>query len=149
VRWEDSSSDPMRGRRLLQGALALTLLAFLAVRAEAQHVVTEPPRVGAPVGVPPMGGSTGIGGGAGLIPTLPQIQSAPAIAAPPAAVPAAPAAPAAPARAVRFRCELQPQQESCREAGAPDGGGDDSECNCTHDYCYTTAAGTRVCEKSQ
>ena len=29
-------------------------------------------------------------------------------------------------RAVRFRCEVAPYDQSCREAGAPDGGGDDA-----------------------
>ena len=57
-------------------------------------------------------------------------------------------------RAVRFRCEVGPYDQSCREAGAPDGGGDDAECRCGPDTCYEhyDAAGgytTRTCEKLQ
>jgi hypothetical protein len=75
----------------------------------------------------------------------------PALEAPVIAPQPAPpvAAPAAPARVVRFRCELAPQAEACREPGAPDGGGDDAECSCARDYCHTTETGTRVCEKLQ
>jgi hypothetical protein len=67
----------------------------------------------------------------------------------PASVAAAPAP-----RAVRFRCDVAPDDQSCREAGAPDGGGDDSECRCGRDPCYEhydAAAGytTRTCEKLQ
>ncbi len=87
---------------------------------------------------------------------MPQIQSAPAIAPPPVAAPpaAVPAAPAAPAPVVRFRCELTPEAESCKEPGTPDGGGDDAECTCARDYCYdrvdpATGASARVCEKLQ
>ncbi len=96
-------------------------------------------------------GGGGTGGGAGLLAptpglnsTLPDLKPAP-IPTPPAA-----AAPAAPARVVRFRCEVAPEHQSCREPGAKDdGGGGDEECSCAHDYCHTTAAGQRVCEKLQ
>ncbi len=141
----------------LTAAAALALLVGMAAAASAQHVAPEPPRVGPPVvGVPPTGGA-GIGGGAGLIPTMPEMRSAPAIAPPPDIAPAAPvepAAPVAPAPVVRFRCELAPQDEACREPGAPDGGGDDAECSCARDYCHdrtdpATGASTRVCEKLQ
>ena len=64
------------------------------------------------------------------------------------------AAPAEPAREVRFSCDLAPDAESCREAGAPDGGGDDSECSCARDVCYdhldpSTGQSHRVCEKAK
>jgi len=135
------------GRRLLPAALGLALLAALALGAEAQRVVTEPPRVGAPPFTPPGGG--GIGGGAGLIPKLPS-PALPSVTAPPLAVPApAVPAPAAPARVVRFRCDLAPEAQSCKEPGSSDGGGGDEECNCARDYCHTGPAGNRVCEKLQ
>jgi hypothetical protein len=65
-------------------------------------------------------------------------------------VPTAVAAP----RAVRFSCEVAPYEEACRQAGVPDGGGDDSECRCGRDSChefYDAAAGytRRTCEKLQ
>jgi hypothetical protein len=82
---------------------------------------------------------------------MPQPSLSPTLRAPAITPQVAPpvAAPAAPARVVRFRCELAPQAEVCREPGAPDGGGDNAECNCARDYCLTTEAGNRVCEKLQ
>jgi|JRHI01.1.fsa_nt_gi hypothetical protein len=140
------------GRRLLSAAVAVVTL---AATASAQTVI-EPPRL------PNGPGTSGVGGGAGLIPPMPEFPAAqsmtpalpPAVAAPlPAAPPvAAPAAPAEPAREVRFICDVAPDAESCREAGSPDGGGDDSECSCARDVCYdhldpSTGRAHRVCEK--
>jgi hypothetical protein len=48
---------------------------------------------------------------------------------------------------VKFRCQLDPGAETCREPGAADGGGDDSECSCARDYCYDDPAGYRICQK--
>jgi hypothetical protein len=48
-----------------------------------------------------------------------------------------------------------PTDNSCRErAEAPDGGGEDTECNCTRDYCYDEVSPTdgitrRFCQKQQ
>jgi hypothetical protein len=57
-------------------------------------------------------------------------------------------APAPVVRSVRFWCDVAPQQESCREhTETPDGGGDDSECNCMRDHCYYTDTGRHICEK--
>jgi len=69
-------------------------------------------------------------------------------AVPQAAAPRA-ASPAPAARLVRFRCEVAPQDQSCREPGGGDDGGGDDECSCARDYCYATPAGNRVCEKLQ
>ncbi len=146
----------LRGRRLRSAAVAFVLLAGAA---SAQTVI-EPPRL------PPALGTAGVGGGAGLIAPLPQLPTAPAIAPTlppplPAPVPAAPeatppaAAPAEPARVVRFRCDVAPEAETCKDPGASDGGGgDDSECNCARDLCYdqldpATGHSHRVCEKAQ
>lgn len=123
------------------------MLLAVAAPTEAQRVITEPPRVGPPQVTVPPGGTSGVGGGAGLIPTLP-VPALPSVKPPPVAVPA-PAAPAAQPRVVRFRCELAPQEQACKEPGASDGGGGDEECNCARDYCHTTKAGNRVCEKLQ
>jgi hypothetical protein len=137
------------GGRLARVALifALATLAF-ATTTLAQRVVPGTPAPKVPTILPPGGGASGVGGGAGLIPAMPQMRS---IAPPPAAAPvappaAAPAAPVAPARVVRFRCEVAPEAETCREPGAPDGGGDDSECSCARDHCRPTETGIRVCE---
>ncbi|MGZ5917315.1 MAG: hypothetical protein ACXWJ4_08335 [Methyloceanibacter sp.] len=142
------------GRRLLSAAVAIGML---AATASAQTVI-EPPRL------PNGPGTSGVGGGAGLIPPMPEFPAArsltptlpPPVAAPlPAAPPVAvPAAPAEAAREVRFTCEVAPDAESCREAGAPDGGGDDSECSCARDVCYdhldpSTGKSHRVCEKAK
>jgi hypothetical protein len=147
-----SSIGNAGARRLASAIVIFAIFGLgLAATGQAQRVVPETPRIGS--------GSAGVGGGAGLIgplPPLPPAMQAPVLSppvaapqvAPPLAVPAAPA-PAAPARVVRFRCEVTPQDQSCREAGAPDGGGDDAECNCTRDHCTTTEAGIRVCEKLQ
>jgi hypothetical protein len=75
-----------------------------------------------------------------------------AVAAPPAAAAAPVAAAPVASPVVRFRCEVAPYDQSCREPGAPDGGGDDAECRCGRDPCYDrydAAAGytTRICEK--
>jgi hypothetical protein len=144
-----------RGRRLLSAAVTFVLLAGAA---SAQTVIVEPPRL------PPAPGTSGVGGGAAVIAPLPQLSTAPAIALPPplpAPVPAAPeitppvAAPAEPARVVRFRCDVAPEAEACKDPGASDGGGgDDSECSCARDLCYdqldpATGHSHRVCEKAQ
>ena len=156
------------GGRLASAAVAFVLLSCSAM---AQRVIVEPPRVYTPL--PPPVGTTGIGGGAGL--TLPN--PATTFAAPPPAVMPAPAAPALPAPApalpvptaqplpaapaptpptqVRFRCELAPEDQSCKEEGVHDGGdGGDSECNCDRDYCHDEAGPEpgqtrRVCDKLQ
>ncbi len=157
---QDEFNFAKTGRRLLSAAFSCALLTGVSVDAAAQRV--EPPRIEAPR-VPP--GVSGVGGGAGLVAPLPQIPTAPAIAPTlppplPAPVPAAPEAtppvgvPAAPARVVRFRCNVAPEAEACREPGAPDGGGDDSECSCAKDLCYdqldpATGKSHRVCEKAQ
>jgi hypothetical protein len=149
-----SSCNGLRGRRLFSATLALVLLTMgLASGAAAQRIGTTP---------------GGIGGGAGVIgptphlpplapaittPVIPPLASPPLAAplptAPPVAAPVTPAAPAAPAAVVRFRCEVAPQEQACRDPGAaPDGGGgDDSECSCSRDYCYYTESGTQICEK--
>jgi hypothetical protein len=151
---DEFSFSKICGRRLLSAAVAILML---AATASAQTVI-EPPRV--PTGP----GTSGVGGGAGLIPPMPEFPAAPSmtpalpppVAAPlPAAPPvAAPAAPAEAAREVRFSCDVAPDAESCREAGAPDGGGDDSECSCARDGCYdhldpSTGRSHRVCEKAK
>jgi hypothetical protein len=132
------------GRRLLSAAVAIFVV---AAPASAQTVI-EPPRL------PNGPGTSGVGGGAGLIPPMPEFPAARSMtpALPPPV--AAPAVPAEPAREVRFSCDLAPDAESCREAGAPDGGGDDSECSCARDVCYdhldpSTGRSHRVCEKAK
>ena len=146
-----SSSDKWRGLRLLSGvALCFALVGAAATAAFAQRIGVEPPVRTSPV--PHLGG---IGGGAAVLPTMPQIAPAPMIApqiapapaiAPPLAAPQ-PVAPVAPARVVRFRCQIAPETDSCREPPPPDGGGSDEECDCTRDYCYDDGTGVRVCEK--
>jgi hypothetical protein len=113
----------------------------------APTVPTLPPQVVAPPVVPlPPGG--GVGGGAGLIGTLPQGPAAPAVTPQPTAPVAVPTAPVAPARVVRFRCEVVYETDSCKEPlGADGGGGDDAECRCGQDYCYYTETGSHICEK--
>jgi hypothetical protein len=144
------SFDGLGGYRLLLAVVSVLLLASLAVPAGAQRVVTEPPRTGGPPGMPPVGGGGGTGGGAGLLAPMPGLNSTlPSVTPAPVPTPPAAVAPAAPARVVRFRCELAPQDEACREPGSADGGGDDEECTCARDRCYTTEAGNRVCEKLQ
>ena len=155
-----------RGRRLASAVFACVLLAAagLLASAVAQRVIVEPPRVNVPPALPAPG-TSGLGGGAGLTPALPQIPGAPALTPPLAPAMPAPAdpvllpppvsaepAPAEPAKIVRFRCEVAPEAQSCREAGAPDGGGDDSECDCTRDSCYdqldpATGHSHRMCQK--
>src|ERR1700731_138421 len=88
------------GRRLQSAAVAIFML---AATASAQTVI-EPPRL--PTGP----GTSGVGGGAGLIPPMPEFPAAPSLTPalpPPVAAPlpaaplvAAPAAPAEPAREV-------------------------------------------------
>ena len=75
---------------------------------------------------------------------------APAIS-PSTAAPAVAAPVAAPApRSVRFRCEVLPQDQSCREhSETPDGDAHDDQCDCSRDYCYPAPDGNRVCEKLQ
>jgi hypothetical protein len=153
VRGGQHSRNDWRGRRAARAAILL-LAAVLATHATAQRI----PGSGT-------GGSAGVmaphpmpPAGAAITPPVltPPVLTPPVLApsvtaplpAPPIAAPAAPA-PAAPARVVRFRCEVAPQSEACREPGTPDGGGEDTECNCARDPCRTTEAGTRVCEKLQ
>jgi hypothetical protein len=157
-----------RGRRLLSAAVALALVSVLAGGAHAQRFVDPvPPTLAPPAPLP--GTTTGIGGGAGLAlpqpmtmapaaPTavMPMPSSAPPVVAPSPA-PAAPveASPAAAAKGVRFRCDLTPEDHSCKEAGTPDGGGDDSStCDCARDFCHDEAGPGpgethRVCDKLQ
>jgi len=134
-----------RGRRLWPVAAFVVLL--LALPALAQRVVPEGPKVPGGAGT---GGAAGVGGGAGLAPPMPELRSAPmAVPAAPQVTPIAPAAPAPVAPAapiVKFRCQLDPGAESCKEPPAGDGGGDE-ECNCALDYCYDDPAGYRVCQK--
>jgi len=147
----ESSFAIVAGGRRLAWAVVVVLACGLSSTAIAQHVVTEPPRVGAPPGMPPAGGG-GTGGGAGLLAPMPELKSTlPSVAPVPVPTPPAVAVPAVPATpVVRFRCEVAPEHQSCREPGAKDdGGGGDDECSCARDYCHTTAAGMRVCEKLQ
>jgi hypothetical protein len=135
---------------LAGAALALALLVSgLTATAIAQRVVPETPRISP--GAPGGGGSSGVGGGAGLLAPTPGLNTTmPSLKPAPMPTPPAAAAPAAPARVVRFRCEVAPNDQSCRKSGAgEDGGGGDEECSCARDYCHTTEAGTRVCEKLQ
>jgi len=132
------------GHRLLSAAVAI----FMFTATASAQTVIEPPRL------PNGPGTSGVGGGAGLIPPMPEFPAARSMtpALPPPV--AAPAVPAEPAREVRFSCDLAPDAESCREAGAPDGGGDDSECSCARDVCYdhldpSTGRSHRVCEKAK
>jgi hypothetical protein len=132
----------MHGRRLLSAAAVVWLLMILASGADAQRVIVEPMRpptvtVTPPVQLTPPGTGPGLGGG-----VLQQLPTAPTIEAP--VVRAAPAAPV-----VRFRCELAPQDQACRESGSDDGGGGDDECNCARDRCYWDDRGRHVCEKRQ
>lgn len=139
-----------RGRWLWLVAAFVILTAALAP-AWAQRVVPEVPKL--PLGG--TGGAAGVGGGAGLTPAMPELRSAPmAVPAAPQVSPAAPAVPAAPsveaprpaAPVVKFRCQLDPGADACREPSASDGGGD-GDCNCARDYCYDDPAGYRVCQK--
>lgn len=142
----DIGRSHTRGHRLLPvAALFVMVTAGLA------------PHVAAQVVRPPGGG---IGGGAGLKPMPPPLPpmaptlTPPAlptpvlptpVVPPPVAAPQ-PATPAAPA-VVRFRCQLDPGAEACKEPPAADGGGGDEECNCARDYCYDDPTGFRVCQK--
>jgi hypothetical protein len=155
-----------RGRRLLSAAVAFTLAAGAMIGgAQAQRFVDPvPPTLAPPAPLP--GTTTGIGGGAGLALPQPMPMAAPPAvmpmpsAAPPLAAPApAPAAPveaspATAAKAVRFRCDLTPEANSCKEAGTPDAGGDGSTCDCARDFCHDEAGPGpgqthRVCDKLQ
>jgi hypothetical protein len=151
-----------RGRRLLSTAVAFALVAgVLAGGAQAQRFVDPVPPTNP---IPPLpGGVTGIGGGAGLTPALPQLPPAyspppPAVMPMPTPAPASPArgaaTPAMPAKAVRFRCDLAPAAQTCKEVGKPDSGDGDSNCDCAHDYCHDEAGpepgqSHRVCDKLQ
>ena len=152
-----------RGRRLLSAAVAFALAAgAITGGAQAQRFVDPVPPTNP---IPPLpGGVTGIGGGAGLTPALPQLPPAyspppPAVMPMPTPAPASPApatpTPATPAKAVRFRCDLAPAEQTCKEAGTPDAGGDgDSNCDCARDYCHDEAGpepgqSHRVCDKLQ
>lgn len=144
-----NASSILRGRRF-RSVAAFVILAAVMTPALAQRVVPEVPKA-------PAGGGAGVGGGAGLIPEMPELHSAP-MAAPAAPqvtpipvtpVPVTPraAAPATPAPIIRFRCEVPQGASTCKEPAPADGGGDDS-CDCSRDFCYKDAAGTRICEKS-
>jgi hypothetical protein len=138
----------MRGRWLLPvAALYVSASAVVPTGALAQRVVPEvPPVTRVPGPQLPLGGGTG--GGAGLLPPMPTLRSAPSVAPAPSVVPAAPAAPVTVAPAVvRFRCQLEPGVEACKEPMAADGGGGEGECNCAVDVCREDPAGFRVCEK--
>jgi hypothetical protein len=151
---------------LLRAALASALLLLAATSALAQTV--ELPGGAGMSPVTPLPGTVGGAGAAGpglspglsppgLTPTLVVPSVPPPVAEPPVAAPAPAAAGpvAATPRVVRFRCDVAPQEQSCREkAEAPDGGDDDSECSCAHDLCLdqTDPAGgppRRICEKLQ
>jgi len=141
----------LRGGPLVWAVMAcIALTVSLAESATAQRL---DPKTGGTGGGPGViaPGPGGIGAGPGLIAPMPQPSLSPTLPAPAITPEVAPpvAAPAAPASVVRFRCDVAPQDQSCREPGAPDGGGDDSECTCARDRCYTTEAGNRVCEKLQ
>ena len=56
-------------------------------------------------------------------------------------------APAVPAPIIRLRCEVAPDETTCREPPPPDGGDSDT-CDCARDLCYNDGNGTRVCEKA-
>jgi hypothetical protein len=151
--------DTFRIRMALIGALCVSIVSS-AVPTAAQSIAPAHPPVKMPgptlPSPPPTIGGPGIGPG-----TFQQLSPAPSVsspalpsaAAPPAAIFAAPtpvpsAEPAAPARVVRFRCEVAPQSEVCREpALAEAGGGGGEECSCARDYCHVTETGTRICEK--
>jgi hypothetical protein len=157
-----------RGRRLLSAAVAFMLAAGAVIGgAQAQRFVDPvPPTLAPPAPLP--GTTTGIGGGAGValpqpMPTapaappavMPMPSAAPPVAAPSPA-PAAPveASPATAAKAVRFRCDLTAAAQTCKDAGAPDGGGDGSTCDCARDFCHDEAGPGpgqthRVCDKLQ
>ncbi len=137
------------GDRLLPVAVMIALFAVgLTKPAAAQHV--ELP--------------AGIGSHVPIITPMPTItvtpsltpsftpSVAPVIAPAPALVAPAPAPSIASpvARSVRFRCEVLPQDQSCREhSEAPDGDAHDDQCDCSRDYCYPAPDGNRVCEKLQ
>jgi hypothetical protein len=142
--------------RVLALAIAVTLglpgSGALAQSLGATGTVHTPPRV-----VPPSVGPTVTSPSLSpsLTPSLPPSlsPSIPPSVSPSLPAPTAPTAVTAP-RAVRFSCEVAPNDQSCREPGAPDGGGDDAECRCGRDPCYDDydAAGgytTRTCEKLQ
>ena len=124
------------------------------------HVLAQKLVPTAPVFVPPTAPvpqlPTGAGGGpSGLAPAMPDFTPAPTPVAPAPVTPAAPApapAPAAaaptPAPLIRFRCEVAPGDNTCREQAPQDAGGSDESCDCTRDFCYSDAAGARFCEKS-
>ena len=133
----------------LVAALLLVAAGLVSTSSASAQAVKLPSTGGAPTPVLPMPSLPMPGTGPtsptltpsltpSVIPTLPPAVAVPQVAAP---VPAA--------RVVRFRCELAPQDQSCREPGVGDGGGDDGECNCARDYCYTSRAGIRVCERLQ
>ncbi len=136
----------MHGRRLSSAVVVVWLLTILASGADAQRVIFEPVRpppvtVEPPVQLSPPGTGPSLGGG-----VLQQLPTAPTVA-PTIEPPVARAVPAAPV--VRFRCELAPQDQACREPGMDDGGGGDDECSCARDRCYWDDRGRHVCEKLQ
>jgi hypothetical protein len=151
---------------MLRAALTSALL-LLAVTSVLAQTVELPGGLGmSPVTPLPgtVGGAAAAGPGLspglsspGLTPTLVVPSAPPPVVEPPvtAAAPAAPGPVVATPRVVRFRCDVAPQEQSCREkAEAPDGGDDDSECSCAHDLCLdqTDPAGgppRRICEKLQ
>jgi hypothetical protein len=130
-------------------ALGLPASGALAQSLGATGTAHPPPPV-----VPPNVGTVGTSLAPSVTPSLTPSLS-PSI--PPSVTPSLPAATAPAAvtaapRAVRFTCEVAPNDQACREPGAPDGGGDDTECRCGRDPCYDhydAAAGytIRTCEK--
>ena len=141
-----------RGRWVIPVAAVFVALFTVVTPA---HVLAQKLVPTAPVFVPPMAPvpqlPTGAGGGpGGLEPAMPDFTPSPAIVAPTPVAPAAPAPAAAtpaPVPLIRFRCEVAPGDNTCREQAPPDGGSDES-CDCTRDFCYSDAAGARFCEKS-
>ena len=140
------------GRWVLPAAAVFVALWTIAPA----HVLAQKMVPTTPVPVPPMVPMPqlppGVGGGpGGLEPAVPDFHPAPAIVAP---VPVAPAAPTpatatpAPVPLIRFRCEVAPGGSTCRERAPPDAGGSDDSCDCARDFCYSDAAGARICEKS-
>ncbi len=131
-------SQSKRGRRLLPAA-AFFVLVLGQSSALAQRV--EPPRP-----LSGTGGAAGVGGGAGHAPTMPDFRPVPVAPVAPTVAPSAPVTPAAPVPIIRFRCQVAPGADTCKEQPPPDGGGDET-CDCARDFCYADPAGARICEK--
>ena len=135
----------VRGRRyLLATALFLGLLALATQPATAQKIVPTEVVPVRPISPPLPTGPLNL--------DVPRLTPLPVPLVPnvvpvtPQAVAPAPAA-AVPAPIIRLRCEVAPGDSSCREAPAPDGGGDSDTCDCARDLCYNDGSGRRICEK--